>query len=153
MGERAKWCFGVRIRVQERERDKERDRQGVTARALTGVKPGVDPSSSTGICELGEAGAASAVSRITAISTYYPSCLSAEWPCGHALAPGKLNGLCGMRGQSGRTGGKDRGMHKGFGHCITVRISQTKPRAGSRVTVGKSELDQAYCQTYLPVFI
>lgn len=35
-------------------RDKEKDRQGVTARALTRVKPGMDPSSSTGICELGE---------------------------------------------------------------------------------------------------
>lgn len=35
-------------------RDKERDRQGVTTRALAGVKPGVDLSSSTGICELGE---------------------------------------------------------------------------------------------------
>lgn len=83
------------------EKDKERDRQGVTARALTGVKPGVDPSSSTGICELGKAGAARAVSRITAISTYYPSCLSAEWPCGHALAPGKLNGPLWAEGTEG----------------------------------------------------
>lgn len=35
-------------------KDKEKDRQSVTALALTGVKPGMDPSSSTGICELEE---------------------------------------------------------------------------------------------------
>lgn len=40
----------------------------------------------------GGAGAARALSRITAISTYYPSCLSAARPCGHAPALGRLNG-------------------------------------------------------------
>lgn len=52
VAERARWCFGVRTRAGVR--DKERGRQGVTARAITGVKPGMDPSSSTGICELGK---------------------------------------------------------------------------------------------------
>lgn len=43
------------------------------------------------LCARG-AGAARALSRITAISTYYPSCLSAARPCGHAPALGRLNG-------------------------------------------------------------
>lgn len=38
------------------------------------------------------AGTAGAVSHITAISTYYPSCLSTERSRGHALAPGMLSG-------------------------------------------------------------
>lgn len=35
----------------------------------------------------------------------------------------------------------------------TVRGSQSKPRAESRLTVGMSKLVQAYCQTFLSVFI
>lgn len=44
-------------------------------------------------------------------------------------------------------GGKDRGPRD------TVRGTQSKPRAGSRLTVGKSKLVQAYCQMFLSVFI
>lgn len=44
-------------------------------------------------------------------------------------------------------GGKDRGPRD------TVRGSQSKPRAGSRLTVGKSKLVKANCQTFLSVFI
>lgn len=75
-------------------RNKERDRQVVTAGALY---RGQTRDGSIFIhwhLRAGGAGAVRAVravSRITAISTYYPSCLSAERPCGHALAPGKLN--------------------------------------------------------------
>lgn len=63
-----------------------------------------------------------ALSRITAISTYYPSCLSAEWPCGHALAPGKLNGPLWGRGEEGTERERMGGMDRGPGD--TVRGSQ-----------------------------
>ena len=56
-----------------------------------------------------------------------------------------------MGGQEERIRGG--GEQKGFGHRNAVRGSQTKPRAGSRVTVGESKLDQAHCQTFLPVLI
>lgn len=87
-------------------RDKKRDGRGVTAGALY---EGQTTHGSIFIhwhLWAGGAGAVRALSRITAISTYYPSCLSAERPCGHALAPGKLNGpLWAERQQGGRVGG------------------------------------------------
>lgn len=52
--EKTRWRRFWGENEREGVKDKERDRQGVTARALTGVTPGMDPSSSTGICELGE---------------------------------------------------------------------------------------------------
>lgn len=54
----------------------------------------------------GGAGAARALSRITAISTYYPSCLSAARPCGHAPALGRLNGPLWAERERGATGGQ-----------------------------------------------
>lgn len=48
---RVSWSVGVRVREQDREIKTGTDR--VVSRALTGVKPWVDPSSSAGICELG----------------------------------------------------------------------------------------------------
>lgn len=69
--------------------NKEGDRQGVSAKPLLGSHHGWIHLHSLAFVSSG-AVVARAVSRITAISTYYPSCLSAEWSSGHALAPGKL---------------------------------------------------------------
>lgn len=59
------------------------------------------------LCARG-AGAARALSRITAISTYYPSCLSAVRPCGHAPALGRLNGPLWAE-RKGQRGDRERG--------------------------------------------
>lgn len=83
------------------------------------------------------------MSRITAISAYYPSCLSAGWSCSHALASGKLNSppwAEGQRGRSGRMRGKDRGKHKGFGPRQGLS-DQAQGWMQTYRDVGKSKLD------------
>lgn len=84
------------------------------------------------------------MSRITAISTYYPSCLSAERPCGHALAPGKLNGPQWTERQTGQSWGKGErkgergGRHKGSGPWDSVGLS---PGPGPDSVMGQSKLE------------
>lgn len=77
-----------------------------------------------------------AVSHITAISIYYPSCLSTEWSCSHALAPGRLNGpSVGSRdavgGWEGSTGGRIRVFKPGDcqGTLYIFNYSSSKPRS------------------------
>lgn len=115
-------------------RDKKRDGRGVTAGALY---EGQTTHGSIFIhwhLWAAGAGAVRALSRITAISTYYPSCLSAERPCGHALAPGKLNGpLWAERQQGGRVGG---GGRKDRGPRDTVRALGLQAQGGMQIHCG-----------------
>lgn len=67
----------------------------------------------------------------------------AKWPSVGVKATGTLGG------REGRMGKKQ----KGFGSRDAVRGSQSKPRAGSRLTVGTSKLVQANCQKFLSVLI
>lgn len=116
-------------------RDKRRDGQagesvggGVTAGALC---EGQTTHGSVFIhwhlCARG-AGAARALSRITAISTYYPSCLSAARPCGHAPALGRLNGplWAERQGQRGdrESGGRRKKTGSGTLWCLQSPRSQ-----------------------------
>lgn len=98
------------------------------------------------LCARG-AGAARALSRITAISTYYPSCLSAARPCGHAPALGRLNGPLwaereGQRGDREREGG---GGRQEVGPCDAFRaLGRSSPTVGCRFTAGEPEPLQAW---------
>lgn len=116
------------IRGQCWRAEEERDQR------KTGVIPGLHPSSFTGICWAGGAGTVRAVSHITAISIYYPSCLSTEWSCSHALAPGMLNGPSvgstdTVGGWEGSTGGRIRVFKPGDcqGTLYIFNYSSSKP--------------------------
>lgn len=87
------------------------------------------------LCARG-AGAARALSRITAISTYYPSCLSAARPCGHALALGRLNGPLWAERERGNGGTKreDGGGRQEVGPRDAFRaLSCSSPTAGCKI--------------------